>query len=811
MVREGRVFISPVAGKPEYGVGYYVTAYEVGAQVTAASSGTTATVAAGHGFAANDKFIVGTDSTQYRTVSAVTSTTLTLNSAIALAEGDLLVNLARDTGTIAPNYDGAGITIYTDMDYRNTATDNTVLTDQYGRYRYYHQNLERWELVRSDNGPIAVYVDTGDIPDVVANVRSFGAFGNGIVDDSEAIQSALDSVPAGGGKVYFPPGIYLVGAAPFIKSNTHVYGDGIGNSVIRKKANSFLALGSTQLYNPVLTCGPAAGEWYTKADYGENITVSDLTIDGNEASHTHTGGHHFAYGFSTSSDYASAQDGCIDGLVLRGIQVINSMESAIRINSCRNVLVTGCQVDSCGMDDSGAFALNGIDFYSNASDYAAGWNRRLVASNNRISNITPTSSTRSGEGIALLCGGELTLSGNDISYADFGIECNGSVMGSITISGNTIHHLSGKGSGGVGITIVPSTVPTVACMVTVCGNTVHNIGGNAINVGYVGQAAITGNTVYASNLNTLTSQLVAIDAYQCTYGSITGNLVSFASPTSSIRGIRPAFTAGGTVSGNTVIGPTSECIMVQSDATNVIVTGNTLIGGTYGVEISVYGTNSGNVVFNNIISGFSVAATRDISAQTNYIDNLNNLTVRGALAATGTFKVGAGTDATVDITFDQGTGTDPVLRWLDSGDNFRFVTASGTMDIPNRTGTLLPRVATVDATAQGANIGSANAHTVSASGRYRVSAYLVVTQAATSSSTLPKCRIGWTDVDSNTAISTMDLTATSAGNTVGTTYSYASAVISVKTATNIAYDTTSYATSGATSMQYAFHLVVEAL
>ena len=135
----------------------------MGAQVTAASSGTTATVAAGHGFAADDKLIVGTDATAYRTVSAVTSTTLTLNSAIALADGDLLVNLARDTGTIAPNYDGAGLTVYTDMDYTNTATYNSVITDQYGRYRYFHKGLAIWELVRSAFGPIAIYTSDGDI------------------------------------------------------------------------------------------------------------------------------------------------------------------------------------------------------------------------------------------------------------------------------------------------------------------------------------------------------------------------------------------------------------------------------------------------------------------------------------------------------------------------------------------------------------------------------------------------------------------------------------------------------------------------
>ena len=156
MVREGRVFIS-VATDPDFGSSYYVTAYEVGAQVTSGSSGTTAAVRAGHGFAANDNFIVGTDATKYNTVTAVSATTLTI-TAMALSAGDLLVNLGADTGITAPNYDGAGLTIYTDMDYSNVAANNTVQTDSNGRYRYFHKGVAIWELVRSSTTkPFAVY------------------------------------------------------------------------------------------------------------------------------------------------------------------------------------------------------------------------------------------------------------------------------------------------------------------------------------------------------------------------------------------------------------------------------------------------------------------------------------------------------------------------------------------------------------------------------------------------------------------------------------------------------------------------------
>ena len=56
------------------------------------------------------------------------------------------------------------------------------------------------------------------------SVGDYGAVGNGINDDTDSIQNALDK--SSGKRVYFPKGTYMVSKTIEIPSNTHIFGDG---------------------------------------------------------------------------------------------------------------------------------------------------------------------------------------------------------------------------------------------------------------------------------------------------------------------------------------------------------------------------------------------------------------------------------------------------------------------------------------------------------------------------------------------------------------------------------------------------------
>jgi hypothetical protein len=123
-------------------------------------------------------------------------------------------------------------------------------------------------------------------------------------------------------------------------------------------------------------------------------------------------------------------------------------------------------------------------------------------------------------------------------------------------------------------------------------------------------------------------------------------------------------------------------------------------------------------------------------------------------------------------------------------------------------------VAAINTTGLAANVASTPILTPVANGFFRFSCYLVVTQAATVSSTLPACNVLWTDGDTNVVQGAQPVTTTTTVNTVGTTNGGVGAIVNTwafyaKSGVAISYGTVGYLTSGATPMNYALHARLE--
>lgn len=131
--------------------------------------------------------------------------------------------------------------------------------------------------------------------------------------------------------------------------------------------------------------------------------------------------------------------------------------------------------------------------------------------------------------------------------------------------------------------------------------------------------------------------------------------------------------------------------------------------------------------------------------------------------------------------------------------------------VSNAPSTSVP-VTAVNLAPQSANVGSTPILTTAANGFYRASCYVVETQAATTSSTLPNCQIGWTDADTSTVNPPLVMTQTATGNVVGALGFQAANNLPwffAKSGTQILYQTNGYVSSGATPMQYTVHIRLE--
>lgn len=114
----------------------------------------------------------------------------------------------------------------------------------------------------------------------------------------------------------------------------------------------------------------------------------------------------------------------------------------------------------------------------------------------------------------------------------------------------------------------------------------------------------------------------------------------------------------------------------------------------------------------------------------------------------------------------------------------------------------------ISLSAQAANIGTTVALSAPKQGTYRISGFICVTQAASTSSTMPTVTLGWANANTGVA-QTSTVTSASTGNSTTTTFASFSVVVAVALGTNVTYATQSYLSTGATHMQYALTVYVE--
>jgi hypothetical protein len=353
---------------------------------------------------------------------------------------------------------------------------------------------------------------SNQLADIVISVKTLGAKGNGINDDTTAIQNTINSTPVGG-VVFFPAGTYMISSILTLLPNRSYMGTGWGSTIKQmngKNLAQMVNLGDETSQHP-------------------NIIIKDLQFDGNRDNNNNTVG---LYLFA----------------------LLNSMLYRVRVQNCAG---TGFFFEGSAnvrsstnhMIDCWAFSNTGYGVYFSGAaednhiiggDFGANWNSALyvagVSSSVRSATLW---GTQSGSGV-IIAGVSNQVVGNNIEgHAGHGVEL---IASHNYVQGNKIYDNANVASAygqRDGVYVGGASANVENCIIE----------GNDI---YAGLYASTGYYRYAVNLDTFHINC-EVNGNSIRYAKANGVL----SKTNAINGLKDGDVYNGTIITTTANRPTS--------------------------------------------------------------------------------------------------------------------------------------------------------------------------------------------------------------------------------------------------------------
>lgn len=359
-----------------------------------------------------------------------------------------------------------------------------------------------------------LFVDRiNELGNKVYDVKDYGAAGDGVTDDTTAIQAAIDAAEAAsGGVVFFPLGKYMISAVLTVtESNIELIGVGPASSIFLKAstADHMLFIKSTT------------------ADI-EHIRVADLKFDGNSDNQVAStksviviGTHatyaandvviervymvdHQGYGVKVGSYNTSAEcfrvqvrdcyfENTHKTPIMAGYKSTDMVVSGNRIKStvsttAGSAIYVSNQSHRCLIEGNviGPDVANfGIVLFGSGGGHRGNVNNEGTIANNVISGLSAVAGV--GTGISMDASDDVICIGNTITGGGTGIENAGGTR--VIISGNIIR----DGAGDAAI-----SCNHAAQVSLVIANSIYNSGYINIQDGTSGGSSVVGNYLYDS-------------------------------------------------------------------------------------------------------------------------------------------------------------------------------------------------------------------------------------------------------------------------------------------------------------------------
>lgn len=438
------------------------------------------------------------------------------------------------------------------------------------------------------------------------SVKDFGAKGDGVTDDTAAIQATVDAVKGmyHKGTVFFPEGTYIITKSIKLVSGVNMLGTG-SSSVIKERDL------------------PEQGKFF------QGTRVSDICVEKLKFISEHGRRRHMATQFECSKNITVAnlraiqcgaicvdafpgdisenfiiRDNYVEGLI-SAEPLLYSAGQAIVVHYTQNVVVTGNHVENFD---------NGIQYWGGDANPAGQgmpnnerWVKNMVISNNVAIHM-------GGAGIWGAMGDNVTITNNIVTDChDVGIDVEGTNFSTISnnvvyncynggivsfflgrgmvVTGNTVYT---DGEGQFAFKIYNTNMNTLNEDIIVTGNTFVN---TSPLYGHVGGETIE-KMIYSDNV--MVNILMRQSANNSRFLQITGNQfilthpMRFSELDPSAEGLFPLYTGNTNAGGQVVI------------QDNVVTTYEEQRPGTTAVGIVQGDTSSStlNVIEGNIIRGF---------------------------------------------------------------------------------------------------------------------------------------------------------------------------------------------------------------
>jgi hypothetical protein len=179
------------------------------------------------------------------------------------------------------------------------------------------------------------------------SVKDFGAVGDGVANDTVAIQAAVNATPSNG-TLFFPPGTYR-GYILLLRSDICILGAGSAATTIKLPNNTANITvpkeggGTTSGLPNVIEVGECA--LGNQANSYQNVSIKDITVDGNYTNNAAPTEDVFGHGIiATKTSNLVISNVVAKNCYVTGIDVvINSNYAKVdaRIENCGNTIILG--------------------------------------------------------------------------------------------------------------------------------------------------------------------------------------------------------------------------------------------------------------------------------------------------------------------------------------------------------------------------------------------------------------------------------------------------------------------------------------